>query len=72
MNNDQFRKYIEDKLKAIEADLDSRDDNGLSATDVSQLKQHHEMLQSALKIMTYGTGPERRRFRRDYERRLTR
>lgn len=69
MNNEQFRKYIDDRLDDIRAQLK---EDGISATSVSQLKEQGKMLESARKIMTYGTGPERRRFRRDYERRLKR
>lgn len=68
MNNEQFRKYIEDRVSAIEAELNGSEQ--LSATAIAQLKEQMEMLESARKIMIYGTGPERRRFRRDYERRL--
>jgi len=61
MTNAQFTDYLREKIEVIKKELDppARDE---------QLK----LIQSALKIMTYGTGPERRRFRRDYERRLKR
>ena len=68
MNNEQFLKYIEDKRASIEAELNGSEQ--LTATAIAQLKEQGEMLESARKIMTYGTGPERRRFRRDFERRL--
>lgn len=68
MNHEQFLKYIEDKRASIQAEL--KEGDGLSTTAIQQLKEQLEMLESARKIMTYGTGPERRRFRRDYCRRL--
>ena len=68
MNNQQFKDYIEQRRKAIDDELNGSEQ--LSATAIAQLKEQGKMLESAWKIMTYGTGPERRRFRRDYERRL--
>lgn len=68
MTNQQFKDYIEQRLKAIDDELNGSEQ--LSATAIAQLKEQLEMLESARKIMTYGTGPARRRFRRDYERRL--
>lgn len=68
MTNQQFKDYIEQRRTAIKAELNSCEQ--LSATAVAQLKEQGKMLDSAWKIMTYGTGPERRRFRRDYERRI--
>ena len=59
MTNEQFTKHLREKIEAARAIENPADRD-------NQLK----MLSSALKIMTYGTGPERRRFRRDYERRL--
>jgi len=62
MTNQQFTEHISGKLEAL---------NGLAPQDRPEdFKDQEELLTSALKIMTYGTGPERRRFRRDYERRL--
>ena len=66
MTNQQFIEYINDKRKAIEAELNDKD-LGLSASAIVQLKRQMEMLTDAKNIMTYGTGPARRRFRRDYE-----
>lgn len=68
MTNHQFKDYIEQRRKAIDDELNGSEQ--LSATAIAQLKEQGKMLESAWKIMTYGTGPERRRFRRDYERRL--
>lgn len=60
MTNEQFTTYLRDKIEAVKtSDAPDRDE---------QLK----LLSSSLKIMTYGTGPERRRYRRDFERRLKR
>ena len=68
MTNQQFKDYIEQRRKAIDDELNGSEQ--LSATAIAQLKEQGKMLESAWKIMTYGTGPERRRFRRYYERRL--
>ena len=68
MDNAQFRKYIEQRRKAIDDELNGSEQ--LSATAIAQLKEQGKMLESAWKIMTYGTGQARRRFRRNYERSL--
>lgn len=70
MNNEQFREYIQQRRDAIEKEL--RDNEQLSQSARAALKEQDKMLESARRIMTFGTGPERRRFRRDYERRLRR
>lgn len=59
MTNEQFREHLKGALDAL-----YRDDPGN--------KEQVSLLTSAIKIMTYGTGPERRRFRRDFERRMRR
>ena len=61
MTNEQFTQYIQAKLEALMK---------LPAKDRPEGQE--AMLTSALKIMTHGTGPARRRFRRDYERNLAR
>lgn len=62
MTNQQFKEHIEYRLDALRK---------LALTDRPEnFDEQEKLLTSALKIMTYGTGPERRRFRRDYERRL--
>ena len=58
MTNEQFTKHLREKIDAVKQELDP-----------THREEQLKLLQSALKIMTYGTGPERRRFRRDYERR---
>ena len=64
MTNEQFRDYLQQKKDALyKMVLQDRPDNWA---------EQEQMLTSAIRIMTYGTGPERRRFRRDYERRLRR
>lgn len=70
MNNTQFKEYIQDKLKSVNEQI--RDLKDPSKQQLDDLKAQRDLLESANKIMTYGTGPERRRFRRDYERRLAR
>lgn len=61
MTNQQFTAHLADKLDALRRlEPADRPDN----FDVQE-----RMLTSALKIMTHGSGPARRRFRRDYERR---
>ena len=71
MTNQQFVDYIKARRESIEAEMNDTK-NGLSASAITLLKEQLDMLASAMKIMTYGTGPERRRFRRDYERNLAR
>ena len=62
MTNTQFKQYLKDKLDALSGlELQVRPENFATQVD---------LLKSGLKIMTYGTGPARRRFRRDYERRM--
>lgn len=68
MNNTQFKEDCERKLKEISKTIHG--DEQLSVRDLHSLKEQQELLQTAIKIMTYGTGEERRRFRRDYERRV--
>ena len=58
MTNQQFIDYLKERIEAVKGGNPSDKDQQL------------EMLTSALKLMTHGTGPARRRFRRDYERRL--
>ena len=60
MTNAQFTDHLRERIEA------------LKTSEASDRDQQIKLLSSALKIMTYGTGPERRRFRRDYERRLGR
>ena len=62
MNNQQFTDYIKEKRDAIERTAKEDRPEGW--------EQQKKMLDEALRIMTYGNGPARRRFRRDYERRL--
>ena len=60
MTNQQFIDYLKERIEAVKGGNPSDKDQQL------------EMLTSALKLMTHGTGPARRRFRRDYERNLAR
>ena len=62
MTNTQFKQYLKDKLDAL-AGLEIKE-------RPANYADQKELLQSGLNIMTYGTGPARRRFRRDYERRM--
>ena len=55
MTNQQFIDYLQGRLAAAR-----------EAGDGNQ----EAMLKEALKMMTHGVGPARRRFKRDYERRL--
>ena len=68
MNNQQFKEDCERKLREVRKSMHG--DEQLSIRDLNGLKEQEELLTTAIKIMTYGTGPERRRFRRNYERRL--
>lgn len=65
MDNAQFRKYIEGKVKAIQEEMGQE---GTTVPQYMELKKLLELAQDGLRIMTYGTGPARRRFRRNYER----
>ncbi len=64
MNNEQFTQYIRDRRDAIMTQAKEDRPEGWEAQE--------KMLTDALRIMTHGTGPARRRFRRDYERNLAR
>lgn len=64
MDNKQFTDYINAKLKAITKKAKEERPQGW--------EQQKKMLEDALRIMQYGTGTARRRFRRDYERNLAR
>ena len=62
MTNEKFKEYIEYRLESLrKLELQDRPEN---------FDQQEKLLVDALKIMTHGTGPARRRFRRDFERRL--
>ena len=62
MDNQQFTQYIQDKLDNLQAlPLKDRPDN---------FAKQVELLTTAWKIMTHGSGPARRRFKRDYCRRM--
>lgn len=60
MTNQQFTEYLEQRLDAIRAMADKPAD----------YENQERLLIQAHKIMTHASGPARRRFRRDYERRL--
>ena len=62
MNNQQFTEHLRERLEAAQKAYKEE------RTEANE--RQVKMLDSALKIMTHGTGPARRRFRRDYERRL--
>lgn len=76
--NQQFIDYIKARRDAIEAEIRRNKEQAgiakevLSSTAIEGMKMQLEMLTDALRIMTHGTGPARRRFRRDYERNLAR
>ena len=63
MTNQQFKEYIEYRLESLRTLKDGQD-------RPENYAEQEKLLTDALKLMTYGTGPARRRFRRDYERRL--
>lgn len=63
MTNQQFKEYIEYRLESLRKLKDGPD-------RPENYDEQEKLLTSALKIMTYGTGPARRRFRRDYCRRM--
>lgn len=62
MTNQQFKEYLEYRLESLRKLKDSKD-------RPENYDEQEKLLTDALKIMTYGTGPARRRFRRDYQRR---
>lgn len=61
MTNQQFTAYLQGKIDAL-MKMDPKD----------RPEGQEAMLNSALKIMTHSSGPARRRFKRDYERRMAR
>lgn len=63
MTNQQFTEYLEYRLDALHkmAEAPDRPEN---------YEAQEKLLLQAHNIMTHGTGQARRRFRRDYERRL--
>lgn len=62
MNNLEFKRHLQTKLdNLLKLKVEERPPDFIG---------QKELLASAIKIMTYGTGPERRKFRRNYERRL--
>lgn len=69
MNNDQFRKYIDERLANIRKSLADKE------TDPQirpRLQEQEQMLTTAQRMGKYSSGQEFRRWRRDYERRLKR
>ena len=65
MDNLQFREYLQQKLNELR-----KLRNTPSCPE--NYGQQESLLTSALRIMTYSPGPARRRFRRDFERRMKR
>ena len=68
MTNQQFLEDCKQKREVIYKRLHNGEQ--LPENEVRSLREQQELLSSAIKIMTYGTGRERRAFRRNYERRL--
>ena len=62
MTNEEFRNYLQSKLGELRSIP--------WAERPSNFRIQEELLTSGIKIMTFGTGQARRRFRREYERRL--
>ena len=62
MTNQQFKEYLDYRLESLRKLKDGPD-------KPENYDEQEKLLTDALKIMTYGTGPARRRFRRDYQRR---
>ena len=64
MTNQQFTEHLKGRVEAVEkAFLEDKTEEN---------RKQLGLLKDALRIMTHGTGPARRRFRRDYERNLAR
>ena len=76
MTNQQFTDYILAKRDALAAEIKRNQDQKdiaaqvLSESTIQGMKEQIKMLTDALRIMTHSPGPARRRFRRDYERRM--
>lgn len=68
MTNDQFKLYIAKRLDAVTRDIRS---GKFSGKELADLRAQQELLETSAKIARSG-GPALRRYRRDYERRLTR
>ena len=60
MTNDEFKKYLREKLDALHKDI----------KDGKQVISNVALVTSALRIMENSPGPAARRFKRDYLRRL--
>ena len=69
MINEEFKRYIEQRLAEIRKELGNKE---LSSTARDQLFRQEQMLSSADRMGRYSSGQAFRRFRRDYERRLAR
>ena len=68
MTNQEFLEDCKQKRDSIHNRL--RNGEQLPEKELRSLRNQQDLLTSAIKIMTYGTGPERRAFRRNYERRM--
>lgn len=62
MTNQQFTEYLERRLAGLK--------KMVAADRPKDFEAQVQLLNQAHKIMTHGSGPARRRFRRDYERRM--
>lgn len=69
MDNDQFKAYLEQRMKAVR---EEQGREGLTVRRYIELRDQLALLEDGHRIMVYGTGPARRRFRRNYERSLLR
>lgn len=66
MTNDEFRKYIFQRLGAARKAIT---DPASTPEQVAAAKAQVEVLEPAAKMARHSSGPEFRRFRRDFERR---
>ena len=66
MTNDEFRAYIDEKVAWIRKTIASPD---AAPEEVKRAREALPLYESAQKMARHSTGPEFRRFRRDFERR---
>ena len=70
MTNDEFKRYIAQRLRAVRESLEPENLAKLAKAEADGLRVQEAMLTRADRMARYSSGPEFRRFRRDYERRL--
>lgn len=69
MTNDEFRTYIDERLRQIREALATGEVTG---PELHSLKEQEQLLSTAQRMARYSDGRAFHRFKRDYERRLAR